>query len=90
MAIQEAEESEPEDEDSYQQMAEEAQQKTPWTYLHRSIHVPNEKKVVKWIGDPLVDDGQKVYFRLVQIVMHFINGGLILFVSVTVIDTYMM
>lgn len=66
MAIQEAEESEPEDEDNYQLMAEEALQKTPWTYAHRSIRVPSDKKVVKWIGDPVKDDGRKMYYRLVQ------------------------
>lgn len=60
VAVQEAEDSEPDDEDSYQNAAEEIN-KTE-SIIDRSPTVGVKKKVA-WIGKSVVDDGRRKYFR---------------------------
>lgn len=65
MAVQEADDSEPEDEDSYQQAAEEMATNEVKTRQNRAA---SGKKVVEWVGDVIVDDGRRIFYRFVNII----------------------
>ncbi|XP_014281484.1 DNA (cytosine-5)-methyltransferase 1 [Halyomorpha halys] len=72
MAVQEADDSEPEDEDSYQQAAEEIATNEVKTRQNRAA---SGKKVVEWVGDITVDDGRRIFYRSAKVGEEIVNVG---------------
>ncbi|KAG8239320.1 DNA (cytosine-5)-methyltransferase 1 [Ladona fulva] len=62
LAIQEAEDSEPEDEDSYQKLAE-ARNDCPSPVKTIRNHLTGSKKTITWIGDPIFKSDIKTYYK---------------------------
>ncbi len=61
MAVQEAEDSDPEDEDDYEQAAD--NQNTSWTEKAPVTATSREKREVEWIGDAIKCDGKRTFYR---------------------------
>jgi hypothetical protein len=62
MAIQEADDSEPEDDEDYCQLSENARSEMLFSGSHKGIRV-REKRDVRWIGNPIKDDGKRKYYK---------------------------
>jgi len=62
MAIEEADDSEPEDEDLYCLLSERAKSEMSFASSHKGIRV-REKRDVRWIGNLIKDDGRRKYYR---------------------------
>lgn len=60
MAIQEADDDDQED-DNDEIILDDS--RMSWTSMHRNVRVPSDKKTIEWVGDPVKDDGRKVYYR---------------------------
>lgn len=60
MAIQEVDDSDPDDEEFYQKTAEE---KAKQDVKSRQVRTSGGKKEVKWIGQPVHQDERKIYYR---------------------------
>ena len=63
MAVQEADDSEPEDEDSYQEAAEKQAQTEG---KRRSTKTSGSKMEVSWVGDIIVDDGRRKFYKYIK------------------------
>ncbi|KAL1124037.1 hypothetical protein AAG570_001807 [Ranatra chinensis] len=72
MAVQEADDSEPEDEDNYQLAAEE---KAKFESKPRTTRVSGGKKEVEWVGEKIVDDGRRVFYSSAKIGDETVNVG---------------
>ncbi|XP_072949109.1 DNA (cytosine-5)-methyltransferase PliMCI-like [Epargyreus clarus] len=66
MAVQQAEDSDPEDEEEYRQMAEKKEHDKIDEILPVKLTGTNSRKI-KWIGEPTKADATKVYFEKVEI-----------------------
>lgn len=62
MAIQEADDDEQEEDDN-DMLNEDNNSNMSWTSTHRSVRVRSDKKVVEWVGEPIKDDGRRVFYR---------------------------
>lgn len=61
MAVAAADESDPEDEDAYQEAAE--QKGKNGLVFVRSRQSSSGKKSVAWVGEPLINDGKRVFYE---------------------------
>ena len=59
LAVQEADDSEPDDEDEYEQAAD----NMSWTKKAPTSGVARVKRIIEWIGDPIADDTKRKYYR---------------------------
>ncbi|XP_069697598.1 DNA (cytosine-5)-methyltransferase 1-like isoform X2 [Periplaneta americana] len=66
MAIQEADDSEPEDEEEYQRLSERVESVTSFTSKHKGIR-SREKQDIKWVGKVIKDDGRRKYYSAVMV-----------------------
>ncbi|XP_068633744.1 DNA (cytosine-5)-methyltransferase 1-like isoform X2 [Battus philenor] len=66
MAVEQAEDSEPEDEEEYRQMAERKQRDKIDEAVPVKLTGLNNKNI-KWIGDPIKADATKIYYERVEI-----------------------
>ncbi|KAJ9600521.1 hypothetical protein L9F63_026341, partial [Diploptera punctata] len=60
---QEADDSEPEDEEEYRLLSEQALEQKLVLYSHKAIRV-REKRDMKWLGSVVHDDGRRKFYRL--------------------------
>lgn len=59
--MQEADDSEPEDEDEYEQAAD----NMSWTEKAPTFGVARVKRDVEWIGDPITSNNKRTFYRYV-------------------------
>lgn len=70
MAVQEADDSDPEDEDEYERLADGSNMS--WTEKAPTSGVARVKRNVEWIGDPIKSERMKTFYTYVFIkLIHF-------------------
>jgi DNA (cytosine-5)-methyltransferase 1 len=62
MAVQEADDSDPEDSEDYCLLSENATSEITFASSHKGIRV-RDKRDVRWVGSHIKDDGRRKYYK---------------------------